>query len=469
MSGPTINLHEYQRFAKDFIKNKSGCGLFFDMGLGKTLITLIALWEMNPQGHVLVVAPKTIARSTWIDEIKKWRFSVRTKSFIVDENDKELSRKQRLDIYAAVANAPPTVYFINRELLTDLIKHMPIVNKRPTWCFPYVVVDELQSFKNHASERFKSMKKVRPQIKWFLGLTGTPSPNGPMDLWAQIYLMDQGERLGKNITAYRNEFFTPGLHVNGYPVKWNLKPGAKDEIYRRISDIVISQENTVLQLPPLTINDIQVYMTPKEKNRYKQFVKDKVLPLTDNITVIAKNQAVLQGKLSQMASGAIYVDDKHNFKIIHLHKLDACEYIIENTNSPVLIAYYFQSDKEMLLNYLSEFDPQVFDGSKTMIDKWNNEQFRVMLIQPKSAAHGVNLQHGGHTLVWYTMPWGLEDYAQMNGRLYRQGQTKPVIIHRLMTHETIDNRIPRVLEAKDQSEQELLQAVKLEIQMAATS
>lgn len=462
--------HEYQRFAANFVKMRSGCGLFFDMGLGKTLITLIALLEGNPSGHVLVIAPKTIARSTWVDEIKKWKMPFRIQSLIVNENDKQLTAKKRHALYVEIANAPPTVYFINQELIIDLIKHLPVKDDTPVWPFPFVIVDELQAFKSNKSERFKALCEVRPQIKWFLGLTGTPAPNGLMDIWSQIYLMDGGQRLGRNITAYRNTYFNPGLTMNGYPVKWHPKPGAEDAIYAAIADIVISQKNTVIKLPPLTINDIYVYMSPNEMQRYKELAKHKVLAVGideegEDINIIAKNAAVLHGKLLQMASGSIYIDENHNYEVIHEQKLEHCKHIIENTGSSVLIAYHYKSELDMLLKYLEPYGVQAFNGSKQMIDDWNNKQIPVMLVQPASAGHGINLQKGGHTLVWYSLPESLAEYAQLNARLYRQGQEADgVIIHRLITDGTLDARVPGVLEKKDALQNDLLDAVKLELQ-----
>lgn len=431
------------------------------MGLGKTLITLSALMEIKPQGHVLVIAPKNIARSTWLDEIEKWKIPVRTKSFITNENGKKLSKEKRLALYESLLSEPPTMWFINRELVADLIHHMPIVNKKPVWCFPTVIVDELQSFKSHDSIRFKALKSVSHCITRFIGLTGTPTPKGLTDLWAEIFLMDNGERLGKNITAYRNTFFLPGRIVNGYPIEWIPKYGAEQEIYNRIKDLVISLKNTNLKLPPITYNDVSVYMSDNESKLYKKLLKTQVLAFDDGEKVIAKNAAVLTAKLSQMASGAIYTNENHDYKIIHKHKLEQCEYIINNTDSPVLIAYHFKSDKEMLIDYFKDADieAQVFDGSPEMIHKWNNRKLPVMLIQPASAGHGLNLQQGGHTLIWYTMPWSLEEYLQTNARLYRQGQIEPVMIHHLLTHNTIDEHILHTLKLKNTSEQALLNAV----------
>ena len=458
-----IKLHPYQEYAKDFIKSRPSCGLFLEMGLGKTLITLSALYEINPNCHVLVIAPKNIARATWMDEIKKWGFPFRTHSLIVNENGKSLTREKRLALYKSIPEKKPAIWFINRELITDLVKNTPV------WHFPIVVIDELQSFKSHKSQRFKALKKVSNQIQHLIGLTGTPTPNGLMDLWAEIYLMDDGARLGHNITTYRDTFFHPGLHVNGFPVTWEEKDGAEEEIYRRISDIVISMKNTLLQLPPVTYRNIYAYMDDDETKLYKEFMKTQVLELMGEDDIVAVNAAVLQNKLSQMASGAIYLnnpDDQPNkikeYKIIHDKKLEQCKYIIDNSRGPVLVAYHFRSDKEMLLDYFK--DARAFDGSVEMIRSWNNKEIPIMLIQPASAGHGLNLQDGGHTLIWYTLTWSLESYLQTNARLYRQGQKEPVIIHHILTHNTVDDKILAALEKKDLSEQALLDAVRVSIE-----
>lgn len=450
----------HQKLAENFMFNNKCCGLFLDAGSGKTLTTLSFIYKMNLPYHVLVIAPKNVARSTWTDEINKWGFPLRTKSLIVDNEDKPLTRKKRLEAYNQTITDPPTMYFINKDLVVDLCKNLPKINNKPIWPFGIVVIDELQGFKSYKSERFKALKKQLPYIHRFIGLTGTPTPNGLMDLWPEIYLMDGGMRLGMNITAYRNMFFDAGLCVNGYPVNYNPKPGAENEIYRRVNDIVISVKNPNLNLPSITYNDCSVYMDKEELKIYKEFVKTQVLELGDD-TIIAANAAILQNKLSQMASGAIYTDPDHNYAIIHKRKLEQCEYLIENTGSPVLIAYHFKSDKEMLLSYFP--NAKLFDGTNSMIHAWNNREIPIMLVQPASAGAGLNLQQGGHTLIWYTLSWSLEEYIQMNARIYRKGQTEPVIIHHLLTDKTVDNKILAAINKKNLNEQALLDSVSATI------
>lgn len=479
-----IPLHPYQIFAKNFALTHPYCGLFLTMGLGKTSIILETLWELNPTCHVLIIAPKAIARCTWQNEIEKWNMNLRTQSLIVNEKGKDLSKKKREQIYDSIATNPyGTVYFINRELVPNLVKRFP----GESWPFQIVIIDESQSFKSYTAARFKALKTVRPYIQRMILLTGSPTPKGLMDLWSQIYLLDMGERLGKNITAYRNQYFDPGLIVNGYPVDWRPKHqiidtngyicidnngrimDAETAIYNRINDIVISMKNTYIQLPPVTYNDVYAYMSDDEMKKYKDFMKSKVFDLSNGEQIEAANAAVLSAKLSQMASGAIYTNPKaHEYELIHEHKLELCEYIVNNTDSPVLIAYHFQSDKDMLIKYLEEREitPVVFNGSPEMEKAWNNKEYQVMLIQPASCGFGLNFQQGGHVLIWYTIPWSLEEYEQTNARIYRQGQTEPVIIHHLMTKGTIDKRILNAVHSKSVSQQDLLDAIEATIKEA---
>ena len=452
----TPPMHDYQKYAMNFIITHPYCGLFLEMGMGKTYTTLMALCNLNLKSHVLVIAPKNIARSTWIDEIEKWQIPFRTKSLIVKPNGKNFTKKERLAIYQQVLNDPPTVYFINRELIPDLVSNLPV------WPFPNVVIDESQSFKTYNSKRFKALKSIRPFVERMILLTGTPTPNGLMDLWSQIYLLDQGYRLGNFITRFREQYFYPTLYVQGHPVGWKLKSGAETEIYRRISDIVISMKNTKLQLPELTMNDVYVHMDESEMKLYQRMKKDQVLTFDKVGDVTAVNAAVLAAKLSQMASGALYTDEKRNFKIIHKKKLEQVAYILRNLDSPAIIAYHFQSDLIMLENYLKDvgIDAYRFDGSPEMIHAWNEGKIPVMLLQPASAGHGLNLQQGGHTLIWYTMPWSLEEYLQCNARLYRQGQSEHTVIHHILCKGTIDERIHNILQKKDASQSALIEAVK---------
>lgn len=457
-----IDLHDYQRYCRWFIKKNPFCGLFLTMGLGKTLVTLSAIYDMNPRGHVLIVAPKNIIRSTWQDEIDKWHIPLRTKSFIMNEKGNDLSKKKRMELYQEMLTAPPTIYYINRDLFTDLVKNMPVEQGIPRWYFPYVIIDESQSFKNHKAERFKAAKRIRPACMSIIELTGTPSPKGLMDLWAQMYLLDMGERLGKTITAYRRDFFFESKFANGFAVDWSPLPGAEDSIYSRISDIVISMKNPNIKLPPVTFSSIPIYMDPPEVKRYRQFMKDKVLTLLDGGQVIAKNAAILQNKLSQMASGTLYVDDELHYELIHDKKLDMLESILEQEPDPILIAYWFNCDRDRILSRFPE--TIAFDGKPDTVHRWNRGEIRAMLIHPASAGFGLNLQEGGHTLIWYTLPWSLEAYLQTNARIARQGQKCPVTIYQLLTHGTVDSKILNALQAKDMTEQTLMDAVAVTLE-----
>lgn len=457
-----IPLHDYQIYAKDFVLQHPYCGLFLKMGLGKTSIVLEALWELNPTEHVLVIAPKTIARCTWVNEIDKWQMPFRTQSLVVNERGKQLTRKKRNEIYDSIPSAQPTVYFINREMLNDLYKRFPSTNKSNIWPFRTIIIDESQSFKSYDSVRFKTMKKIRRWVSRIVLLTGSPAPKSLEDLWAQIWILDMGQRLETTITKYRERYFNPGIIVNNYPVNWRPKWGAEEEIYDKISDIVISMKNKYIQLPPLTFNPVTVTMDEEAEARYQTLMKESVLEINGE-TIEAVNAAVLSAKLSQMASGAIYTNARTvTYETIHNSKAEMCEYIINNTPDNVIIAYHFKSDKQMILDHLTSVGITAvdFDGSPEMERAWNEKKIPVLLLQPASCGHGLNLQEGGHTLIWYTLPWSLEHYEQTNARIYRQGQKDPVIIHQLLTKGTIDTRILKALKLKDMSQERLIAAVE---------
>ncbi len=451
-----FNLHPYQEEMVDFVMNTPRCGLFLKMGLGKSRIALAAIAQMNPPFHVLIIAPKTIARSSWIDEIKKIGLNIRNKSFIIDEKGRDLTKKKREALYEEAKTAPPTLYFINRELVTDIVKYFG-----DKWCFPMVIIDEMQSFKNYSAVRFKAIKKIMPYTTRLIGLTGTPSPNGLMDLWSQIYLMDFGQRLGINITAYRNTFFKPGRMMNGYPIEWIPLQGAKEAIYDRIKDIVVSLDNHVLTLPDIVYENYYSYMNETEMSYYKTLMKEKVLEVNGADDVIATNAATLQMKLSQMASGNLYIDKEHHYVEIHQAKIETLKYIYDNEPTPLLVAYHFKTDLYAILKYFN--DAVAFDGSPEMIHDWNAGKIRMLCIQPASAGFGINLQEGGHTLIWYTTTWNLEEYQQTIARLYRQGQNDTVSVLHIVTKNTVDEKIPAALQRKDISQEALLDAVRYAI------
>ncbi|MFJ1733224.1 SNF2-related protein [Streptomyces sp. NPDC088254] len=578
-----ISLMPHQQQIHDFLVDHPFAGAWLGVGAGKTLTTLSVLQTVRPMGHILVIAPVAIARSTWIDEIEKWGFPIRTKSLIVDENDRKLPKAKRLKRFQEVATDPPTMYFINQELLTQpsqetklitpvpgavpaptispeatailgllqargplgrdelideyralgtgnannrvpakakirawiqellksalatweaygcrtcsgdgcpecrfgLIDQLPIqnINGRRTiiWPFQTVIIDESQGFKSHDSQRFQALATVRPAMTRLIELTGTPSPNGLHDLWSQVYLLDQGQTLGQNITAFRNRWFTPKM-VPGMttPAKWIPTANAEAEIHQAISHLVMSAQNTSLQLPALSIQDVNVTLPPDLLQAYKDFKRDLVLDIVQTYTdddgkltqsvesIVAENQGVLTSKLMQFASGTLYTADpddpttKGRYEVIHDKKIEMTEYLVRNNGGePVLIAYHFKSDKQQLLTRLRQagIDAQAFDGSRDMVRRWNAKQIPVMLLHPAAAGHGLNLQHGGSTMIWYTLPFSLEHYLQTNGRLFRTGQTKPVTIHRLIAKGTQDERMPSVLAGKQQVQDDLIEAV----------
>lgn len=509
---PALMSHQQQ--IHDFLVDRPFAGAYLGVGTGKTLTTLAALQTIRPLGHILVVAPVAIARSTWIDEIEKWGFPIRTKSLIVDERDRKLSKAKRLKRFAEVFSDPPTMYFINQELLTrPALKNCAACHGRPSgyvcrqcqsglvdqmpiqqitdgdgkaydtivWPFPTVIIDESQGFKSHTSSRFKALSAVRPAMTRLIELTGTPTPNGLHDLWSQIYLLDEGQALGKNITAFRNRWFTPKM-IPGQtiPVDWIPTANAEKEIHEAIGHLVMSAQNTSLNLPELIVDDVNITLPSDLMDAYKEFknelVLDVVKPYLDEDgklrqtieSIVAENQAVLTSKLMQFASGTLYTSDaddpssKGQYEIIHTEKLEMAEYIVRNNGGePVLIPYHFRSDLEQLLARFAKagIDAQAFDGSRDMVRRWNAGQIPVMLLHPASAGHGLNLQHGGSTMIWYTLPFSLEHYLQTNGRLYRTGQTKPVTIHRLITKGTQDERMPGLLAGKQRVQDDLIRAV----------
>lgn len=447
--------HEYQRFVIDYIKKNPIAAVFLDMGLGKTSITLTALndllFDSFDVHRILVVAPLRVARNTWSSEIKKWEHLQDLQYSIVVGTEKE--RMSALEKKA-------DIYIINRENVQWLVE-----KSGKKFDYDMVVVDELSSFKNHEAKRFRAFMKVRPKVKRIVGLTGTPSSNGLMDLFAEFKLLDMGERLGRFIGAYRANFFRPDK-MNG-PIVYSYKPipGAESMIYNRISDITISMKATdYLKMPKLISSRYEVQMDDKEKQKYEEFKKDLVLEIEDG-EITAANAASLSGKLSQMANGAVYSDDLSVMQI-HDRKLDALEDIIEAANGKsVLVAYWFKHDLTRITERLRKLNViyQKLDSDES-ICKWNAKELQVGLIHPASAGHGLNLQSGGSTMVWFGLTWSLELYQQTVARLWRQGQTEnTVVIQHIVTAGTIDERILKALEQKDNTQSALIDAVKAEV------
>lgn len=443
--------HSYQEYAIRYIETHPISALLIDMGLGKTSITLTAirnlLFDSFEVCKVLVIAPLRVAKNTWTDEIKKWEhLSTLTYSLIVGNENERLS----------ALNEKADIYIINRENVDWL------VNKSGyKFDFDMVVIDELSSFKNHQSKRFKSLMKVRPFVKRIVGLTGTPSSNGLMDLFAEFKILDMGKRLGYFIGQYRNTYFKPDK-MNG-PIVYSYKPlpNAENAIYEKISDITVSMKaNEYLKMPELLTSNYVVELSNSEKNQYDEMKKSLVLEITDG-EITASNAASLSNKLCQLSNGAIY-DDEQNIVEIHDRKLEALENIIESMNGkPLLIAYWYRHDLERIK---SRFSVRKIKTSEDISD-WNDGKIPVALIHPASAGHGLNLQNGGSTLVWFGLTWSLELYQQTNARLYRQGQKNTVVIQHIITKGTIDEQILKALQKKNKTQADLIDAVRANLEV----
>jgi len=443
------NPHEYQDYATRFILEHPIAAVLLEMGLGKSVITLTAIFDLTLDSFeirkVLVIAPLRVARDTWPAEIEKWDHlrGLTCSVAIGTEAQRKAALKKRAQ-----------VYIINRENVNWLINKSGL-----PFDFDMVVIDELSSFKDNGSKRFKALRKVRPGVRRIVGLTGTPSANGLMDLWAEIGILDMGQRLGRYITHFRNNYFMPDKRNQQMVFSYKPRPDAEEAIYRLISDITISMKNTdYLKLPELVMNEIPVWLSDKEQKAYDTIKRDLVLSL-EGQEIDALNAASLSNKLLQMANGAVYADDGSVAKI-HDRKLDALEDIIEAANGkPVLVAYWFKHDLERILN---RFPAEKLDSTAS-IRRWNDGKIPLAVIHPASAGHGLNLQAGGSTLVWFGLTWSLELYQQTNARLWRQGQKDTVVIHHIITKGTIDEDVMRALERKDKTQTALIEAVKARI------
>ena len=442
--------HDYQRYAAEFIITHPISALLLDMGLGKTSITLTAindlLFDSFEIHKVLVVAPLRVARDTWSAEIEKWEHLKNLQYSVVVGPAQE-----RLKALCT----PADIYIINRENIQWLVEESGL-----TFDFDMAVIDELSSFKNHQSKRFKAFMKVRPKLKRIVGLTGTPASNGLMDLFAEFKLLDMGERLGRLIGQYRNAYFQPDKRNGMVVYSYKPLPDAEQRIYDKISDITISMKATDhLKMPELISAEYMVQLSENEKEKYDRLKKDLIFSTEDN-EVTAANAASLSNKLSQMANGAVYSDDGET---VHIHdrKLDALEDIIESMNGrPLLVAYWFKHDLERIKK---RFEIREIKSSEDISD-WNSGKIPVALIHPASAGHGLNLQSGGSTLVWFGLTWSLELYQQTNARLWRQGQTADtVVIQHIIAKGTIDEQIMKVLKTKDTTQAALITAVKAEV------
>lgn len=441
------NLHSYQVRAVNHIIQNRGCALFLDMGLGKTVSTLTAIEILHTAGRVakvLVIAPKRVAESTWTDEQTKW-------SHLAGLRFAKIlgTAEQRKEALSSEAD----IYLVNRENTQWLVDECG-----SEWPFDMVVIDELSSFKSQRSKRFKALRKVLGRVNRIVGLTGTPAPNSLMDLWAQIYLIDRGERLENTITRYRQIYFTPGKSKGHIVYEWLPRPYTQKAIEARLSDICLSmQAKEYLELPPIVYREVPIYLPTEVLAKYKEFEREKILEL-GNEPITASNAGVLANQLRQFASGALYNEvGSEEFTTIHNAKIDALTELADTSQSSILVGYEFRHDLERIRKALPEF--RQLDTPRDM-KEWNEGKIAVAGGHPASMGHGLNLQKGGNHIVWFSIPWSLELYQQFNARLYRQGQARPVVIHHLVAKGTIDERVMQVLRGKASVQQSILDTIK---------
>lgn len=443
--------HEYQQYATDFIIKNPTAAVFLEMGLGKSVIALTAILELCLErfeiSRVLVIAPLRVARDTWPAEIQKWdHLKDLTYSVAVGTaNERRAALRQKT-----------FVHIINRENVQWLIEDSCI-----PWQYDMVVIDELSSFKSHQSKRFKSLMRARPGVRRMVGLTGTPSSNGLMDLWSEFRVLDMGKRLGRFITHYREQFFEPDRRNGMQVFSYRPRAGAEREIYRRIGDITISMRSAdYLKMPECVMNTVPVKLNSTEFEVYEE-MESKMVTELDGVEIDAVNAAALTGKLCQLANGAIYTPDG-NTVFFHERKLDALEDLIEGANGkPVLVAYWYKHD---LARIQERFKVRELKSSKDITD-WNAGKIPVAVIHPASAGHGLNLQAGGSMLIWFGLTWSLELYQQTNARLWRQGQqAETVVIHHIITRGTVDEDVMQSLSEKDRSQASLMRAVRARVE-----
>ncbi len=447
--------HSYQRYCINRVLSTPALGLLLDMGLGKTVITLTAVMDLKYNrfaiNKVLVIAPKKVAESTWAREAEKWdHLQLLRISTVIGSAAKRIR----------ALNTPADIYVINRENIPWLVEYY-----RNAWPFDMVIVDEFSSFKNHKAKRFKALSWVRPHIKRIVGLTGTPAPNGLLDLWAQVYLLDGGERLGKNITGFRERYFEPDQRNRDRVFSYAPKAGGEEAIKKLIGDICVSMKaEDYLELPDVMTNTVSVVLDSKAEKAYRKLETEMLLQV-DESTIDAGSAAVLTNKLLQLCNGAVY-DEERNIVNIHDCKLEAFMELVEGLNGkPALVFYNFQHDKERIKKALAKTALRVRE-LKTPQDEtdWNNREIDILLAHPASAAYGLNLQRGGNHVIWFGLNWSLELYQQANKRLHRQGQTEKVIIHHLTVEGGVDEDVVAALESKTSTQDQLMFALKARIE-----
>lgn len=439
------DLHGYQRRAIDFICERKRCALWLGMGLGKTTSSLTAASDLIDSAaaqRVLVIAPLRVANSVWEQETKSWAHLKHLRVAVCTG-----SEKARLSALQHEAD----IYTINRENVPWLVKHYA-----KKWPFDAVIIDESSSFKNPSSQRFKALKKILPFTEYFVELTGTPSPNSLLDLWAQIYLIDFGQSLGRTMTAYKQRFFEQDYM--GY--NYTPRAGAAEQIYKLVEPYVLSMSaDDYLELPDRIDVNERVSLPPKSAKAYGEFERTLLAELDDGEEIEAISAAALANKLLQWANGAVYTDEHKNWTQTHTAKLDALAEIVEqNEGENILVAYNYKSDLARLVERFP--DAVVLDKNPDTIAAWNRGEISMLLAHPASAGHGLNLQRGGALAVWFGLCWSLENYQQFNARLHRQGQEHPVRIVHIVADGTIDERVLSVLESKDANQRNLLEALK---------
>ena len=442
--------HEYQIRAQEFIEEHPAAGLFLDMGLGKTVITLSAIYDLMYErfevAKVLVIAPLRVAQDTWGREVDKWDHLKHLKiAKILGNADERIAALWENDV---------DIFVINRENVVWLVEFLE--EHRIRWPFDMVVIDELSSFKNNQAKRFKALRKVRPMIDRIVGLTGTPAANSLMDLWAEMYLLDRGERLGATITSYRANWFMPAYGSGSVVYKWKARRGAMEEITRRISDITVSMRSEdYLELPDLIESTISVELDDKAQRAYESMEHDCLLPFEDD-EITAFDAAAVMSKLLQLSNGFIY-DEDHGAREIHDAKMDALDELIEAADGPVLVYYIFTHDRDRILQRYKE--ARVLESDQD-IKAWNDGEVDLLIAHPASAGYGLNLQDGGHIMIWIGLPWSLEQYLQAVARLQRQGQQHPVMVYHILAKGTVDEQVEKSLQGKDMTQNTLLEILK---------
>ena len=449
------NPYKYQTRATRFVIDHQRCALFMDMGLGKSVVALTAVQELMEDylevEKVLVIAPKSVARNTWTTEPKKWDHTKDLRVSLVagTVRQREKALEEDADIYVIGRDS-------TKWLVEWVNEQVPAV-----WPFDMVIVDESSSFKNWQSNRWKALRSVclEEKIRRIVLLTGTPSPNGLMDLWAQIALLDRGKRLGRTIGTYRTNYFKPGRHNGAIVYDWNPRPGAREQITEAISDICMSMKaEDYLEMPDLVNAGMDIVLTDAEMKAYREFEREQLMEV-DDTEIEAVTAAALANKLLQFSGGAIY-DSEHEWHEVGTSKVEALTELVEMAGEPVLVFYAYQHELARLTVALEEYGPVLFRGEPEILERWNRGEIRVLLCHPASVSFGLNMQQGGHIIVWYTPTWNLEQYLQANARLHRQGQQRPVILYHLVALGTLDERVMSALAGKSTCQEFMMQRIR---------